>query len=203
MTEKSPRREASSGALRRIPGARAWPCLAILAVAALSALQLRVQGRPWWCACGTQRLWAGNVWSPHNSQHLLDPYSFTHLLHGVVLCGILAWICPRLSSAWRIILALAVESAWEILENTEFVIERFRAATVSLDYLGDTVANSMGDILLCGIGFALARQLGFRRSLAVFALTELVLLLWIRDSLALNVLMLIHPFDTIKAWQTG
>ena len=179
-----------------------WPCLAILAVVAAAAFQLRLQGRPWWCACGNPRLWAGDVWSPHNSQHLLDPYSFTHLLHGFVLCGLLAWVCPRIPSAWRFALALAVEAAWEVFENTEFVIERFREATVSLDYLGDAVANAMGDILLCGIGFALARRLGLRRSLAVFLLTELVLLLWIRDSLVLSVLMLARPSEAVKSWQT-
>jgi hypothetical protein len=192
---------------RSIPGwttrERMGPWLALAAVAAAAAFQLRRQGRLWWCACGDPCLWAGNVRSPHNSQHLFDPYGFTHLLHGFVLLGVLAWLCPRLSSVWRMVLALAIEAAWEVLENTDFVIQRFRTATMSLDYRGDTIANSMGDILLCGIGYALARRLGFARSLAVFLVTELVLLLWIRDGLVLSGLMLLYPFEAIKAWQVG
>ena len=185
------------------PGMRARLLLAVLAIAAAAAFQLRLQGRPWWCACGAPHPWAGDVWSPHNSQHPFDPYCFTHLLHGIVLCGLLAWIVPRVASAGRLVFALGIEAAWEIVENTEFVIHRFREATMSLQYHGDTVSNAMGDILLCGVGFALARRLGFTRSLAVFLLTELVLGLWIRDGLILSVLMLLRPSETIRSWQMG
>jgi hypothetical protein len=148
-------------------------------------------------------VWAGNVWSSDNSQHLLDPYSFTHMLHGFAFCGLLAWVMPKLSWDWRLWLAILIEAAWEVLENSDFVINRYREATAALGYQGDTVINSLGDIVVCGLGFLLARQLGLRRSIVVFVLTEVVLLIWIRDSLLLNILMLIYPVDEVKAWQMG
>jgi hypothetical protein len=166
-----------------------------------TAIQLHHQGRRWWCACGQPFLWAGDVHSEHNSQHLFDPYSFTHVLHGVVFCGLLAWIAPRVPTAWRFVLALGLASLWEVIENSTFVIERYRSATASLGYEGDSVANSLGDILSCGVGFVLARWLGPRWSIVLFLVTEGVLLLWIRDDLLLNVIMLIYSLPEIKAWQ--
>ena len=182
---------------------RLWAWLAIAAVLAAAVYQLHSQGRLWWCSCGRLYLWSGNVWGSHNSQHFLDPYSFTHILHGLIFCGLLAWGLPRLAPMWRLWLAISIEAAWEVFENTDFVIQRYRQATVALNYQGDTIFNSLGDILMCGIGFMLARYLGFRRSLVLFAVTEVVLLLWARDSLVLNVLMLLCPVDAIKAWQMG
>ncbi|HEX9369705.1 MAG TPA: DUF2585 family protein [Roseiflexaceae bacterium] len=179
------------------------PWLAIAAVLAITAYQLHRQGRLWWCSCGYILLWAGDTHSSDNSQHIFDPYSFTHVLHGFVLCGLLAWALPRLSWDWRLWLALALEALWEVVENTAFVIERYREATLALGYQGDTIVNSLGDILCCGIGVLLARRLGLRRSLAVFVLTEIVLVVWIRDSLILNIIMLIYPIEAIKAWQMG
>jgi hypothetical protein len=180
-----------------------WPWLATLAILAAAVVLLRRQGRLWWCACGQFYLWAGDVRSPHNSQHLLDAYSFTHVLHGLVLCGLLAWAFPRLSPPWRLCLAIPLEALWEVFENTNFTIQRYRALTAALGYQGDTIANSLGDIFCCGIGFALARHLGLWRSVGLFLATEAVLLVWIRDDLLLNVLMLIYPIQAIKAWQMG
>ncbi len=139
---------------------------------------------------------------PHNSQHFLDPYSFTHVSHGLLLCGLLAWAAPRLAPAWQLLLAVCVETLWEVFENSAFVIQRYRTATMALGYEGDTIANSLGDILCCALGFLLARRLGLWASVALFVLTEIVLLLWIHDSLLLNVVMLIYPINAIKAWQT-
>ena len=177
------------------------PWLLIIMVLAITAWQLRQQGRLWFCACGRLYLWAGDIWRSHCSQHFFDPYSFTHLLHGLIFFGLLVWILPRLSPAWRLSLAICGEALWEVCENSAFVIQRYREATVSLGYTGDTVINSMVDILACGIGFAVARYLGFRRSLMVFVVTEVILLIWIRDNLTLNILMLIYPVNAIKAWQ--
>jgi hypothetical protein len=177
------------------------PGLALVAILASAVVLLRHEGRLWWCACGQPYLWAGDPRGPHNSQHLLDPYSFTHVLHGVLLCGVLAWAVPRLPPAWRLVLAVLVEALWEVFENSAFVIGRYRAATAAVGYQGDTVANSLGDILSCAAGFVLARRLGFWGSLALFLVTEVVLLLWIRDSLLLSVLTLLHPINTVKAWQ--
>jgi len=109
----------------------------------------------------------------------------------------------NLSTNWRLVIALALEGLWEILENTNSVIERYRAATASLGYRGDTVINSMGDMLCCAIGLLIARKLGWLRSLPIFIATEIVLAFWIRDNLVLEIIMLIHPFELIKRWQLG
>ena len=172
-------------------------------ILASAVYQLRSQGRLWFCSCGYLLLWSGNVLSSDNSQHLLDPYSFTHLLHGFLFWWLLAWVAPRLSNIWRLALAVSIEALWEVIENSNFVIQRYREATFALGYQGDTIVNSLGDILLCALGFLIARQLGTRRSLLLFVLTEAVLLIWIRDSLILNIMMLIYPLDGIKEWQMG
>ena len=182
---------------------RLWPLLALAAVLVAAALQLRNQGRSWWCSCGQAFLWAGDIWSSHNSQHLLDPYSFTHVLHGFAFFWLLSLLLPRVPRLWQLSLAILLEALWEIFENTEFTIQRYREATAALGYYGDSVANSLGDVVTCGIGFLIAMRLGFRRSLVAFAVMELVLLLWIRDSLLLEILMLIYPIDWLKGWQMG
>lgn len=178
-----------------------WPWLVSAAALSAAVLQLRWQGRLWSCACGRVLLWSGDAWSADNSQHLFDPYSFTHILHGFIFCGLLAWLLPRVSWAWRLVLALCVEALWEVLENSAAVINRYRETTLALGYTGDTIINSGGDILACGLGFLLARRLGFRRTLLIFVLTEIALVFWIRDSLILEMLMLTYPLDAIKAWQ--
>lgn len=166
-----------------------------------TVFQLHHQGRIWWCACGQPFLWIGDIWGSHTSQHLFDPYSFTHVLHGVVYCGLVWWVFPRVLFVWQIWIATGIAALWEILENTQFIINRYRTVTIGLGYKGDSIANSLSDIGCCIIGFILARHLGFRRSVILFVATELVLLIWIRDNLTLNILMLIWPIDAIKSWQ--
>ena len=170
-------------------------------VLAATVYQLHRQERIWWCACGKLNLWAGDIWSSHNSQHVFDPYSFTHVLHGILFYGIIARLFSRMSFAWRLCLAIGLEAAWEVIENTPLIIQRYREATIGLGYEGDSIINSIADVLCCVIGFILARQLGFRWSVVLFVATELVLLFWVRDNLTLNVLMLICPIDAIKSWQ--
>ena len=181
--------------------AGAW--LVVVLIVTATVWELRRQGRLWWCECGGPNPWAGDIWNPHNSQHLFDPYSFTHILHGVLLCGLVAWACPRLSSSWQLCLAVAAESLWEMIENTNFIIDRYRLTTLAVGYQGDTIANSLGDIFSAVVGFLLARRLGIRGSIVLFMATEAVLIFWIRDSLLLNVVMLLCPSDTIRAWQMG
>lgn len=164
---------------------------------------LKLMGQPLWCKCGGLSLWSWDIWSFHNSQHLIDPYSFTHVLHGVVLCGLLYLMPRRVSEPSRFLTAVILEAGWEILENSPTIIERYRAATISKDYFGDSIINSAGDLIACIVGYQLARQLGFRRSIVFFLLSEMCLLLTIRDSLLLNVLMLIWPVEAIKRWQMG
>ncbi len=185
------------------PRKHPWPWVAIVIVMAATAMQLHRQGRLWWCSCGQWYLWSGDTQGPHNSQAPFDPYSLTHVLHGILYFGLLAWGIPRLPPVWRLWLALSIEALWEVLENSAVVIQRYRAETIALGYQGDTIANSLGDILSCGIGFALGRRLGLRGSVALFVATEVALLVWIRDSPLLNVVMLAHPLGAIKAWQMG
>jgi hypothetical protein len=182
---------------------RLWPWLAVGAVLAAAAAVLRWQGRLWLCDCGRFRVWLGDAWSPETSQQLFDPYSFTHVLHGFALYGLLALLLPRAGWRWRLALAVAAEAAWEVFENTEFVINRYRETTAALGYNGDSVVNSLGDVIACAAGVLIARRLGALKTLIVFALTEVVLLFWIRDSLLLNILLLVYPSESIKAWQAG
>ncbi len=154
------------------------------------------------CTCGEFFLWVSEARSSNTSQHLLDPYSFTHVLHGVIFGWLILWLAPRLRWVWGLWLAVAAEAVWEVVENSDFVIQRYREAG-ALGYFGDTIVNSLGDIAMCGFGFMLARYLGFGRSLALFVAVEVVLLFWIRDSLVLNVLMLIYPVESIEQWQAS
>ena len=179
------------------------PWLAIILTCTLAALLLQLQGRLWICQCGRVDLWAGDIWSADNAQHLLDPYSFTHILHGFIFFWVASWLLPRLDFGWQMWLAILVEAAWEVGENTEAVIQRYREATLALGYNGDTIVNSLSDIALCGVGILIARRLGFWRTLALFIMTEIALTLWIRDSLLLNILMLLYPIDAIRNWQVG
>ena len=110
---------------------------------------------------------------------------------------------PRLSVVWQLWLAVSIEAAWEVIENSEFVIRRYREQTAALGYHGDTIVNSLGDILVCGLGFMMARRLGLRRTAVLFVVTEVALAFWIRDNLTLNVLMLIYPIEAIKDWQAA
>jgi hypothetical protein len=182
---------------------KAAPWLAMAAILAATAIELHRQGRLWRSASGRLLLWVGDVWSSENSQQIFDPYSATHVLHGFILCGLAAWAIGRWPLAWRLTAAIALESLWEMFENTQFVIDRYRQATAAVGYEGDTVVNSLGDIFSCGVGFVVAQRLGWRWSLVIFVVTEIVLICWIRDSLLLNVLMLLFPLSGLKAWQTG
>ena len=188
--------EGARGALTR----KTW-LLASFAVAAAAAFVLRAQGRLWLCDCGRVRAWVGDAWSAETSQQLFDPYTLTHVLHGLGFCGLLALLLPRVGWRWRFVLAVAAESLWEVIENTEFVIRRYREATAALGYTGDTVVNSLGDITACAVGFLVARRLGWLRSVLLFAAVEIFLLLWIRDGLVLNIILLLYPSERLRAWQ--
>lgn len=180
-----------------------WLGVAIVILLVLTALQLRSQGRLWLCSCGELYLWAGDIYSSHNSQHLLDPYSLTHMLHRLAFFWVLSLGAGRLSSELQVGLTVLMESVWEVIENSRFIIERYREATIALGYEGDTIVNSVADIAICTGGYLLGVYLGLRRSIVLFAATEVVLVFWIRDSLLLNIVMLIYPFDAIKSWQMG
>ena len=182
---------------------RTLPWLAMAVVLAGGVYQLRQQGRLWICSCDYVLPWTNEYWGSNTSQHLLDPASFTHLLHGFVLCGLVALVLPGASVTWRLTVAISIEVLWEVAENSTFVIQRYREGTAAFGYHGDTIVNSAGDVLSCALGFLLARRLGSRRALAVFVAVEVALAVWIRDGLLLNVLMLIYPIDAIEAWQAA
>jgi len=178
--------------------------LAVAALLVATAAILHTMGQPWWCALGDLAPWSSAVDSAHNSQHLGDPYTLTHILHGFAFYGLLwALAGGRWSQRQRFFVAMAVESAWELFENTDFVISRYREATISLDYFGDSIINSLGDILACAAGYLAAAAIPTAASVATFAGVEILLLFWIRDSLLLNILMLVWPIEAIKNWQMG
>lgn len=179
------------------------PLLLVVGVMAVTAAILYFQGRVWWCQVGDYVPWSWDIWSAHNSQHVIDPYSFTHILHGVLEFWLLGVVFRRVPLAWRLLIAVMIESSWEIAENSTYVIERYRATTISLDYFGDSIIISISDIMACAIGFMIAYKLKLWKSLVLFVTTEIVLIFWIRDSLLINIIMLVWPIEALKHWQMG
>ncbi len=185
----------------KIDRTRVLQIVAVGVVLLLMIVLLRAQGRLLLCACGQFEIWTSDTCSSNNSQQLFDPYSLTHVLHGFLFFYLVVLVFNRLGRGWQLVLALALEAAWEVFENSSFVIDRYRTATAALGYQGDTVVNSIGDLACALIGFLIARQVGIRNSLVLFALLELILILWIHDSLLLQILMLVWPIEAIKSWQ--
>ena len=174
-----------------------------LTILALTAVVLLSVGRTPWYKYGAIRVWSGNISSSENSQQIADPYSFTHITHGVAFYAVLRLVAPQLSLGLRALAALSVESIWEVFENTDMVIQRYRTATLSLDYYGDSVVNSIFDILFCLFGFFMASRLPSRLTLVLLFAIEIILAALIRDNLFLNILLLIYPVPVIKNWQLG
>ena len=157
-------------------------------------------GRIYWCVCGFG-LWTGNAWGSDTSQHLADPYSASHLMHGIIFYAVLISFTKKLSLQARFLIALLIEIGWELLENSPLIIERYRAATASMEYTGDSILNSTGDILFALVGFWIAYRLPWKWTLALCVVIEVIMLLLYRDNLTLNVLMLLHPVEDIRSWQ--
>ena len=178
------------------------PAVAIAAVVLAAGIELWL-GRVPICTCGTVKLWHGVVQSAENSQHVSDWYTPSHVIHGIGFFALTWIIARRWPLGWRFAVAVALEAAWEVFENTPFVIDRYRAATISLDYYGDSILNSMADIAAMAAGFAFAASVRWWLSLLAVIVMEIGVAVVIRDNLFLNILMLLHPFDAVKRWQAG
>lgn len=146
-------------------------------------------------------LWEGNIWSSECSQRLVDPYSFSHIGHGILFFGLLWLLARKITIRHRFVVALLLEASWELLENSPLIINRYRQTTIALGYVGDSVMNSLSDIIMMSLGFLLACRVRPRTSLAVLLAMEIGCAFWIRDNLTLNIIMLLHPIPAIKAWQ--
>lgn len=178
-----------------------------LGIAVAMALILLVMGRLPICKCGTVKLWHGVVTSSENSQHIWDWYTFSHIIHGFLFYG-LFWSLRRItglpiSLGLAFVAAVLLEAGWEIAENTDAVIQRYREATISLDYFGDSVLNSMSDLAAMAFGFFLAGRLPLAVTIVLALAMEVTVATIIRDNLLLNIVMLVWPLDWIKAWQAG
>jgi Protein of unknown function (DUF2585) len=186
------------------PAPPPWTDAAIVALMlALNATLLLAMGRPLVYQHGPVRLWSGDVQSDQNSQQLADLYTLTHVTHGVLLFGLVGLAGRRLSSRTCVVIAIALEWAWEVFENTDRVIQRYRATTVSLGYYGDSVLNSTGDILAATLGAVLAGCLPVWLLVLAILFIEGLLAMWIRDNLTLNIVMLLRPIEAIRRWQGG
>ncbi len=176
--------------------------LIVLAILVIQASWLYIDGRIPMCECGTIKLWSGSLMS-ENSQHIADWYTLSHIIHGFLFYWLLTIIAPKAPLGLRLAVAVGVEAAWELVENSNFIIERYRANTSSVDYFGDSIVNSVSDSVFALIGFLIAAKLPTKITVATALFFEVLALIVIRDNLTLNVIMLLHPFEFIKQWQTG
>ena len=191
------------------PSAMSWrrATLVSLGVLALMIITLRLMGRPWICECGSVKLWHGAVVSSENSQHIADWYTFSHITHGFLFYWI-AWCLSRVIGPLgpvpvRMVLSVVVEAGWEILENTDFIIDRYREATIALDYYGDSILNSSFDVVFMTMGFLIAARIPWLATLLIALSFEIFTAVMIRDNLSLNILMLLWPVEAVKTWQGG
>jgi hypothetical protein len=180
---------------------KGWGLAAAMLV--LLAILLFAMGRPPICPCGTISLWHGVVQSNQNSQQLSDWYSFSHIIHGFIFLGLTRWLIPHRPLWAGLVLALGIEGAWEILENSPIIIDRYREVTMAYGYSGDSILNSLSDAMFMILGFVAASRMRWWQTVGLALAFELFTLWAIRDNLTLNVLMLVSPIEAVKDWQAG
>ncbi|WP_367715323.1 DUF2585 family protein [Nitratireductor sp. GISD-1A_MAKvit] len=175
----------------------------VLAILALQALFLKLMGQTTICDCGTVKLWYSDPSGPETSQHIGDWYTYSHFLHGLLFYGLLWLFAPRVPLGYRLALAVGLEAAWEMAENTPMVINRYRESALAEGYYGDSVVNSLSDTLATIAGFFVARFSPLWLSILLVVATEIFMAVMIRDNLTLNILQLVYPSQTISNWQVG
>lgn len=173
--------------------------VAVMAVVAVIEIYL---GRSLLGPDGKFGWWDGNIWSSENSQRVADAYSFSHIIHGMLFYGFLSLVARKLPVRYRFVAAIILEAAWEILENSPLIINRYREVTISLGYVGDSVLNSVSDVGMAALGFLIARFSKVWVTISLIVIFELGCLFWVRDNLTLNVIMLVHPVESIRVWQS-
>ncbi len=179
------------------------PSAVIALLFATQGAVLYFLGQPLICACGYITLYVSEIWSSQMSQQLFDWYTFSHIIHGFIFYVILWWIFPRMPFLWRLAIAIGLEAAWEIAENTPWVIEAYRQQALAKGYVGDSIINSLMDTVAMVAGFLLARKLPWKLILILAIAMEIGVAYFIRDNLTLNILGFIHTFDFINEWQSG
>lgn len=177
-----------------------WSAVSFTVLATLG--WLAVNNQVWWSSANAA-IWSSEIWSRSNSQHPLDPYTLTHMMHGVLCFWITSLLAKKLPLSRQFFLAVLFACAWELLENSPLFIERFRVVTAASEYVGDALVNSMTDIAACSLGFYLASKCRYGVSIAIFCLIEIATAVWVRDNMALNVLMIVFPVDSVRSWQIG
>jgi hypothetical protein len=179
---------------------RNLPTLLPLVILVLMTSILALLGRQWWCGLGDFAIW--NFEAKHSSQHIIDWYTFSHIIHGFLFFGALHACRSKVPTHLHLSLALLFEACWEVVENSPFIIDRYRTVTIALDYYGDAIFNSIADVGFCTLGFLFAARFPWKVTVSIAIAFELFTLYFIRDNLTLNVIMLLWPIDAIREWQS-
>lgn len=169
----------------------------------IQAFVLHLFGQPPICTCDYVKLWEGVVSSGGNSQHITDWYTLSHVIHGFLFYLLLRTLFPRMPVLTRLLLAVGIEIAWEITENTPWLIEHYRQQALAQGYVGDSILNSLSDTVAMIAGFLLVRHTRWWLILMLAIMFEAFTVFYIRDGLVLNILGFFYIPDFIHSWQSA